>query len=83
MENSNNYIPISCSFYDRIEEAIVLRKQVSLIYQLATGTEMLVETILKDTQTSSEGEFVLLMDGEKIRMDRIISLDGNTLQESC
>ncbi len=83
MENNSPYIPIACSFYDRIEEAIVLRKVVRLAYLQPDGTERCIETRLKDTQTQDKGEFLLLPEGEPIRMDRIVSLDGEPLLGSC
>lgn len=83
MDSKNKYTPISCSFYDRIEASIVLRKTVSLVYHTPSGEEKLLETRLQDTQTKEGEEFVVLASGEKIRMDRIVSLDGEALLGSC
>lgn len=83
MKTTSTYTPIACSFYDRIEEAIVLRKTVLLVYQNIEGAELAVEIRLKDTQTKEGAEFLVLPSGEEIRMDRIVSLDGEVLLGSC
>jgi len=83
MKSNTPYTPIACSFYDRIEEAIVLRKTAKLIYQTEEGTEIEAETRLKDTRTKDDAEFVVLPSGEEVRMDRIMSLDGEALLGSC
>jgi Rho-binding antiterminator len=77
------YIPIDCNFYDRIEAAIVLKKIVQLEYSDLDGKPLVVETKLKDTLVRKGEEFVILPSGEKIRMDRIISLDGVAVPKHC
>ena len=77
------YIPIDCGFYDRIEAAIVQRKTVRLEYLDTDGKNVQAETMLNNTQTAAGEEFLLLPSGEKIRMDRIVSLDGAPVPKSC
>lgn len=83
MPKPDKYIPIDCNFYDRFEAAIVLRKTVRLEYRNDDGEEHTVETRLKDTLTKGGEEFLILPSGETIRMDRIISLDGEVVPRSC
>ena len=83
MDLPKKYTPIDCSFYDRIEAAIVLRKTVRLEYWEQAEVKAIVETKLKDTLTKNSEEFIILPSGNQIRMDRIISLDGEPLTKSC
>lgn len=83
MSNPEKYIPIDCSFYDRIEAAIVLRKVVHLVYADIQGRKVIADTLLKDTRTELGEEFLILPSGEQIRMDRIISLDGVPVPKAC
>lgn len=83
MPTPEQYIPIDCNFYDRIEAAIVQRRTVLLEYLGAKGHLLSTETRLKDTQTKNGEEFLILPSGERIRMDRIISLDGVTVPKNC
>lgn len=82
MKKQDKYIPIDCSFYDRIEEAIVLRKMVWLEYTVEEKT-ITILTRLSNTLTQDGAEFLILPSGEHIRMDRIISLDGEPLPKNC
>jgi Rho-binding antiterminator len=83
MTMTKKYIPINCSFYDRIEAAIVMKSVVQLEYSGLDDRPLIIETELKDTLTKEGEEFVILPSGEKIRMDRIICLDGLLLPFTC
>lgn len=77
------YHPIDCNFYDRIEAAIVLRKQVRLEYRSPGGEAIAIDVVLQDTRNRGGEEFVVLPGEEEVRMDRILSLDGELLPGSC
>ena len=83
MPLSKKYIPIDCNFYDRFEAAIVLRKTVMLEYLDENGQPKTAESKLKDTQTKNGEEFLILPTGGRIRMDQIISLDGEPVPKTC
>jgi Rho-binding antiterminator len=85
MSKSNNtpYTPINCSYYDRIEAAIVLRKKVSLVYRNDGGQPTTIETQLKDTLVKNKEEFLIIDGMEPLRMDRIVSLDGEVMPGFC
>lgn len=80
MNSSNQfsaYIPIDCNYYDKIEETIILKKTVQLVYLDDSGQEQSLQTKLADTHNKNGEEFVLLPDRSQIRMDKIISIDGD------
>lgn len=81
----DKYFPIDCGFYDHIEAAIVQKRTVWLEYRDDAGDLVCLQTRLQDTQTSAGAEFLILPDGVRIRMDRLISLDGTALlkKSSC
>lgn len=81
--NSSPYTPINCSYYDRIEAAIVLRKKVRLVYRNDEGLSTTIETPLKDTLIKNKEEFLIIDGMEPLRMDRIISLDGELMPDHC
>jgi Rho-binding antiterminator len=83
MKKDQVYQPISCSFYDRIEAAIVLRKIVTFRYQNDAGDEVSLQTRLLDTRIRDKAEYVVLPDQVEVRMDHILSLDGAPLPGSC
>ena len=78
-----NYRPIECNFYDRFEAAITLREVVGLVYRGTMGREINVATSLRDIRTHQSEEFVQLADGQWVRLDRIVSVDGIPAGASC
>ena len=79
---SEDYIPISCSFYDRLEEAITVNKKVEFSYY-SEDLLLASRTKLVDLVMRNKKEFVILEDGTEVRLDRIFSLDGIQLQDKC
>lgn len=78
-----NYQPIDCNFYDNFEAAIVQRRSVKIEYR-GTGTLPLrVETRLLDTKTDKTEEYVQFRNGDWLRLDRVISVDGVAAGDSC
>lgn len=71
---SNDYVPISCSFYDEFEAAAVKRINCEIIYK---DEEMEKSTIAKviDFKTKNKEEFMILDRGIQIRLDKIISFN--------
>lgn len=78
-----NYQPIDCNFYDNFEAAIVTRRMVDLAYLDPFGKELRVTTRLNDLKTKLTEEFVQLESGEWLRLDRIVSVDGEAAGASC
>ena len=74
-----NYQPIDCNFYDNFEAAIVRRRVVVLEYRKADGTIERIATRLQDLKTHLTEEYVQLVSGEWLRLDRIVSVDGARL----
>jgi Rho-binding antiterminator len=78
-----NYQPIDCNFYDNFEAAIVTRRVVELTYLGPFGKEITASIRLKDLKTKLTEEFVQLESGEWLRLDRIVSVDGEAAGASC
>ncbi len=82
MDNTATYIPISCSFYDYLEEAATLRK-VSIIEFEKEGETVIIESIIKTLYVKSKVEYMLLENGQSIRLDSLISFNGESLPKNC
>ena len=81
MSNRQPYIPISCSFYDYLEEAATLGKRAIIEYI----NQRIVVTIEAKIQTlfvKNKVEFMEIENGQSIRLDNLISFDGKTLPMS-
>ncbi len=82
MGNSKAYIPISCSFYDYLEEAATL-KQVANVSFWDEGETKIVEARIKTLFIKNKVEYMLLDNNQEIRLDSLISFNGNKLPKSC
>ena len=72
-----SYLPIAWEYRESIQEAIDLKKQGKIFFfnanhqvDEAQGQSLKIETDAKD------GDFLLISSGERIRVDRIITLYG-------
>ena len=75
------YKPIDCSFHDILLDRATRKVEVNLKYLLDNKLEEKL-TVFKDVYTKSKEEFLVLEDGETIRLDQIISVDDNNLPVS-
>ena len=81
MDNSE-YIPINCSFYDYLEEAATL-KQVAVINYYKNGKLAEVESKIKTFTIRDKVEYMVLENGQSIRLDDLIKFNGRLLPKSC
>ncbi|RHX92981.1 hypothetical protein DLM75_07450 [Leptospira stimsonii] len=72
----NVYVPVSCDFYDRLEEFVLRKRMVSL--EISETPEFPLRTLEKvrilDLVSSNREEFAVLESGEKIRLDYILKV---------
>jgi len=71
----NDYIPISCAFYDELEAAAVKKVNSTIVYKENLEEKTIVDFII-DFKTKNKQEFVLLKNGTEIRLDKIISFNN-------
>ena len=71
----NDYIPISCAFYDELEAAAVKKVNSIIVYEENLEEKSTTDLII-DFKTKDKQEFVLLKSGLKIRLDKIISFNN-------
>lgn len=82
MDNAQPYIPISCSFYDYLEEAATLKK-VAIIDYFENGIPTKIESWIKTLFIKDKIEFMMLENGQSIRLDHLIRFNGKALPKSC
>ncbi|MEM0994407.1 MAG: hypothetical protein AAF847_12045 [Bacteroidota bacterium] len=77
------YIPINCSFYDILEVTATLKK--ACIIRFYDTEEASTETRSKivNLYTKKQEEYMELDNGLVIRLDRIISVDGELMPNLC
>ena len=77
----HKYLPIDCGFHDILLDRTTRNSVIELEY-LVEEVVQLKRTTLKDVYSKEGEEFLLLKDGEIVRLDRIKSVDGIPLQAS-
>ena len=71
----NKYVPIDCSFHDILLDRTTRKSVIELAY-LVKEVVQLKRTSIIDVYAKEGEEFLLLGDGEIVRLDRIKSVDG-------
>lgn len=75
MPSGKPYRPISCDFHDVLEAAATRRRRVRIEF-LEDGQPQLRESRIADLGGGPDGEYMTLEDGQSVRLDRIVSVDG-------
>ena len=70
------YLPINCSFHDVLLEYATRKKYCKIQYFTEIRELVTVHSLIKDVFTAQKEEFAVLVQGERIRLDHIISVDG-------
>ncbi len=83
MNDSNPpYTPISCSFYDYLEEAATLGRSSAIQYLEDNRLEK-IESRIQTLVTKNKIEYLVLENGQSIRLDYLLSINGKSLPKSC
>jgi Rho-binding antiterminator len=77
------YQPISCTFYDELEALATLRKSCLIKYRNDAGTETQTQALIKDFFIKDKVEYLKLDNGQHIRLDYLIEVDGKALKNYC
>lgn len=75
-------MPISCSFYDYLEEAATLGT-VSTIEYLDKNLVVEVQSKIKTLLLKDKVEYMVLENNQIIRLDNLLSFNGKLLANSC
>jgi len=80
---SQKYQPINCHFYDELELLAIRQKNCQIIYLDETGKQLEKSGIITDFKILDAAEYMLLKDGDKIRLDRLVAVGGKVLEGFC
>ncbi len=78
-DSTKPYVPIDCDFYDRLEELAVTRALCLVEFIDGDGRSRGITTRVRDVFSKSGEEFIDLDSGERIRLDRLIRINGHAL----
>jgi Rho-binding antiterminator len=70
------YQVINCDFHDVLEVAAMQRKTIVLDYVAADGAQKEITSQIVDVFAQAGADYLRLIDGELIRLDQIVAIDG-------
>ena len=80
---NDKYKPINCDFHEVLLEHATLKRKVAIVYFKNNKEESII-AVITDVYTKKGEEFLLLDNNEIIRLDFLISVNGEELPEiSC
>lgn len=82
MKEKSTYKPIACSFHDILLHHATLQDEVTLRY-IENDKAKEVKVRLLDVVTKSGEEFVILSNGERVRLDFVVSVNEEVLSRYC
>ncbi len=83
MKSESAYRPISCTFYDLLEQAATLQQKVTIVWQDKAGKQKTWYGTIKTFVIKQGAEYLVLTDGRQLRLDHLRSLNGHNLQDYC
>jgi transcriptional antiterminator Rof (Rho-off) len=69
-----DYTPISCTLHDQLEVLAMHRRPCRIIYRDEGGSERTIHDRPVDIAVSGGEEVLVLAGGERIRLDRLVSI---------
>lgn len=82
---SDKYIPINCDFLEWLELCCLQKNICNIIYQQGNFPRNIeINAIISDIICRNNADFLILDNGDEIRLDRIISVNDYELpKNSC
>ncbi|WP_315386488.1 hypothetical protein [uncultured Stenotrophomonas sp.] len=80
---NSTYVPIDCEFHDVLEATATTGRRVAIVYLEESGLPQTVQARITDLQARNGEEYMLLDDGTRVRLDAIVSVDGEVPPASC
>jgi Rho-binding antiterminator len=76
------YQPIDCNFYDILEATAVKKAVAEIEFSTEVGNQIIQSRIL-NLFTKNKEEFMVLENDLTIRLDQIVSVNGEELKGFC
>lgn len=77
------YQPISCDYYDELEIVAMRQTIAEVVFENEAGEKTTISTKIKTLQTRNSEEFLILENGDEIRLDKLISMNGKVVKNYC
>ncbi len=79
----SQYIPVTRSVKEHLEELIVLNKQCTLQFRTDSQAIISVQTNLLDLYTEERTEYLMTVEGLRIALEDLVDVDGMQAHSTC
>lgn len=79
----DEYIPVNCNFYDELEALATMKKHCQIIFRHQNGAISTIRGVIFDLYTLNKMEYLVMDSGLKIRLDKLIEVDGKDPGNYC
>ncbi|MEM6722411.1 MAG: hypothetical protein AAF598_00160 [Bacteroidota bacterium] len=83
MKEKAVYIPVSCHFHDELELLALRGTESTIQYRDEKGDPRIITTRIKTWTSRKEGEYLVLENGQEIRLDYLIQVNDLFLSDYC
>ena len=80
---NSRYSPIACALHDSLELAALRGLPVHLVFQGADGELHCGSFTIRDIRSRDGAEWLLTEPPGEIRLDRIVTMDGEKFSREC
>lgn len=77
------YQPISCDYYDELEIVAMRQTVAEIVFRNTQEEEVSLFTKIKTLETRNSEEFLILENGDEIRLDKLVSMNGKIVKNYC
>lgn len=77
------YRPIACSLVDELQLRAMRGRPVTIRYRGAGDATTESRSVIRDVLSRDGAEYLVLDEGEDIRLDDLLEVDGLAFGESC
>lgn len=80
---ANAYRPINCNYYDKLEAWATLRQDVDIHFLDESGKEHHAHGRIIDLFIKEKAEHLKLANGQEIRLDYLLAVNGEEVPNAC
>lgn len=78
-----SYTPINCNYYDKLEAYATLKTTLTIVYIEDAKTCKIHNTRIVTLFAKNHEEFLVLDNEQIIRLDKLVSINGETIPDAC
>lgn len=75
MQENESYQRVACHFYDQLEVWATFKQKIKINFKPKAPFQESMISVIETLETLNKSEYLILVNGYKIRLDHILSID--------